>query len=346
MATDYDWSQHQRVEIERDGWGRPILPDPISRNRRAWTRVTTLANTISDRYALEQWSQRQLVKGFVANEDLLLRAAAAGDDRDELTRVVEAALDAARSSSAADKGTAVHRLTERLDAGEDVTVPRDYAADVEAYTAALREHQIKVLPGWIERFVLNRDLESGGTPDRLVSSPLSDLPMIFDLKTGANAVRYSSVEIAAQLTIYAWASHWWDGRWHEMPEIDRDIGIVLHLPVGTGQATVYKVDLVKGRQIVRVSSEVRDARKLDNVMVPMEAGSAVANDEMVRRRVANIKRHIGDRRLPVVWPDGLGTPSKRSTPYDDLEASLVLRWCQQTEDALQIPPFSSEVSGR
>jgi hypothetical protein len=327
------------IDIERDQYGRPILPDPRSRNRRAWTRVTTLASTISDRYALEQWSQRQVVKGFVANEDLLLRAAAAGDDRDELTKVVQAALDAARSSSAADKGTAVHRLTERLDAGEDVSIPKDYVPDIEAYTTALRAHEIKVFPDWIERFVLNCDLEAGGTPDRLVSSPLSDLPMIFDLKTGANAIKYSTVEIAAQLTIYAWASHWWDGRWHEMPQIDRQTGIVLHLPAGSGQATVYKVDLVKGKQVAQLATQVRRIRKLDNVMTPLEAGTPTADDKIVRQRVSNIKKQLDGRRLPVAWPQNLETPSKRTEPYDQIEASLVMTWCREIEDDLGLIPF-------
>ncbi|MPY86126.1 MAG: hypothetical protein GEV00_23470, partial [Actinophytocola sp.] len=136
------------VDINRDQYGRPLVPDPATGNIRAWTRVTTLAATISDRHALERWAQRNLIKGIAAREELVLRAAAAGDDRAALDSIVDAALEAAKTSSAADIGTALHRLTERHDAGEDIQVPAAYQDDIKSYIHVLAESGVKVVPEW------------------------------------------------------------------------------------------------------------------------------------------------------------------------------------------------------
>lgn len=655
------------VDIERDQYGRPLLPHPISKKRQPWTRATTLASTIQDRRALEAWSQRNLVKGFVANEDLLLRAAAAGDDRGQLDTVINAAQEAARAKAAADKGTAVHALTEKIDRGEDVTIPRDYQADIDAYTAALRDAGIKMIPEFIETMTINPDLEAAGTPDRIVTCPQSDLPVIFDLKglaldtpiptpdgwttmgavavddevfgsdgqvcrvthksaarqrpcyriefddatsivcdnehrwrtiptyggapgvrttaelrdtlinpitgqrqhrvfnagpldlpdmhlaidpyvlgvwlgdgkhtsgevckpdndlwieiqrrgwtisadynrdnndrarthtiydlrpllrqagllghkhipdaylrasvtqrldllrglmdtdgtwnrprkravfnstdkalshqvvelarslgeravitshdahgfgltvtnwvvqwtptvhnpfalprkrdlvvqatspnhvskrrlimsveptltvptqciavdspdhtylcgeqmvpthnTGANAIRYGLVEIAAQLAIYAAATHYYDGRLHELPDLEQRFGIVLHLPAGTGEATLHTIDLVKGRQIARLCHEVRAMRKTGDLAKPL---NRPFSDAEVRRRVDLIKDALKGGPLPQRWPDGVAPPSRQTTPYDAAEAAVVGTWCVFVEDELNLTPF-------
>lgn len=324
------------VLIERDQWKRPLLPDPTNGRKRAWTRVTTMANTIADRYALEKWNQRNLVRGMAVREDLLVRAAAAGDDKDELTAVVDAALEAAQATSAADTGTALHRITERLDRGEDVTVPKDYQGDVEAYTTSMTDNGIKVLDGWIERIVIAPDLECAGTPDRLVTCPSSDLAVVWDLKTGANALRYSLVDISAQLAIYAAATHYYDGKLHEMPAVEQDFALMCHLPAGSGTATIYSVDLQVGRAVAKLCTQVRAWRKAENVAKAYMPG---VTDTGIRQRVTNIKTYLDGGALPVDWPEGIATPSRHPEPYTALEASLVQNWCEQVEDALNIPPF-------
>lgn len=324
------------VDIERDRYGRPLLPHPVTRKRRPWTRATTMASTIQDRRALEAWSQRNLVKGFVANEDLLVRAAAAGDDRAQLDTVIAAAQQAAYASAAADKGTAVHALTEKVDRGEDVTIPRDYQADIDAYTAALRDTGIKMIPEFIETMTINIDVECAGTPDRIVDCPQSDKPVIFDLKTGANAIRYGLVEIAAQLAIYAGASHYYDGTLHELPDLEQRFGIVLHLPAGSGDATLHRIDLTKGRQIAQLCHQVRATRKLNRLSAPL---NAPFTDAAVRRRVDLIKDTIKGGPLPQPWPAAVAPPSRRTTPYDASEAALIGVWCVFVEDALDLVPF-------
>jgi hypothetical protein len=325
------------VAIERDQYSRPLLPDPTTRKRRPWTRATTLAGTISERRALEAWSRRNVVKGFVANEDLLLRAAAAGDDRKQLDEIVKAADEAARASAAADKGTALHALTEKIDRGEDVTIPRDYQADIDAYTTALRENGIKVLPEFIETMTINTDLEAAGTPDRIVTAPGSDLPVIFDLKTGHNALKYSLLEISAQLTVYAWASHYYDGQIHPMPEIDKTVAIVAWLPVGEGRCELHDIDLNIGKQVAQLCHQVRAIRKTSGIATPRTPGAH--SDDEARRRITRIKEELGDKPLPVAWPSDLIPPSRLDRPYTKEEASAVCLWCAFVEDELGVIPF-------
>lgn len=324
------------LQIERDQYGRPLLPDPVSKKRRPWTRTTTMSSTIQDRRALEAWAQRNTVRGFVINEDLLVRAAAAGEDRAALDEIVEAAQSAARASAKADLGTALHAITEKLDRGESVIVPRDYRDDVEAYQNAMTQGAIKVLPQFIETMTVNVDLETAGTPDRLVMCPRSDKPVVYDLKTGANAIRYSLVEISAQLAIYAGASHYYDGALHDMPQVEQRFGIVCHLPVGSGQATLYSIDLTIGRQIARLCHQVRQWRRAEGIAKPF---NVPFSDAEVRRRIELIKDALGDSPLPMPWPEGVPTPSRLSRPYDNYEAAAVGTWCVFVEEQLDLVPF-------
>jgi hypothetical protein len=55
---------------------------------KSWTRVTTIANTLADRYALEQWAQRQIVYGLGVREDLYaLAASSTPDDKAQLSQI-------------------------------------------------------------------------------------------------------------------------------------------------------------------------------------------------------------------------------------------------------------------
>lgn len=324
------------VQIKRDQWGRPLIPHPKTGKVQAWTRATTLASTISDRFALEQWAQRHIVRGFALNETLMLRAAAAGEDKTALQHVAQAALDAAQSSEAAAIGTALHTITERLDAGEAVDVPESFRPDVEAYQRALADAELTVERGWIERFVVTPEVEAAGTADRLyVSTAGVALPMIGDLKTGANAIKFGMLEIAAQLAIYSRASHWWDGeKLHAMPPVDQAAGIVAHMPARGGECTLYVVDLMRGWQIAQLCYEARKWRKADKLAQPMppkfagvEDGAPATPDEAVRARVKDIVQALEGAALPVPWPAGVLPPKRQEGQYTDDEIGRITRWC-------------------
>lgn len=322
------------VKIDRDRWGRPRIPDPVTGEIRTWTRATTLASTLSDRHAIEAWAQRNIVKGFAKRQDLIVRAVAAGEDKGKLDEIIKVASEAAGSSEAAAIGTALHTITERMDAGEAVDVPETFKPDVDAYTAALADAELSVVPGWIERFVVTPDVEAAGTADRLYQ-PIAGLPMIGDLKTGANAIKHGIVEIAAQLAIYSRATHWFDGKaLHPMPAVDQAAGIVAHMPAKGGECVLYVVDLSRGWQIAQLCYEARKWRKADKLAQAMPAREGMIpsshhGDDAIRARVKDIVQALEGAPLPVAWPAGVLPPKRQVEAYSESEIKTISQWCSR-----------------
>lgn len=262
------------TEVRRDHYGRYLLPHPDTGVEQSWTRATTIASTLSDRYALEQWAQRNTVRGIGLRPDLYaLASSSTADDKDQLNRIVRQAQEAAASSSSANLGTALHQLTERIDSGEILDVPDTWKPDVDAYLAALADNSIKVHS--IENIVVNPPYGVAGTFDRVVS--LNGSLYVADLKTGANVITYGMGEVAIQLALYAGSSHVWgdseglgQGAEHydPMPAVNQDVALVIHLPVGTGTCTLHWVDLEAGRQGIEIAMAVRDWRKRDTFTIP------------------------------------------------------------------------------
>lgn len=255
----------------------------------SWTRATTLASTLADRYGLEKWAQRNTVLGLGLRQDLYaLAVSSTADDRDQLESIVEQAQEAAKAQSGANLGTALHAMTERIDRGEDLDVPDTWKADIDAYCQTLADNSIRIHSEWIERIVVNPDCHAAGTLDRIVS--LNGQLVIADLKTGQDVVKYGMTEIALQLAIYATATHVRKdsvpqrdryGRYllphpdndpdgyDPMPPVNQETGLVIHLPVGQATCHLYEVDLTAGRQAVDLALAVRDWRKRKDLATPL-----------------------------------------------------------------------------
>lgn len=172
----------------------------------------------------------------------------------------------------ATKGTDIHELcmiasregiqpiADKLAAGE--ITPADLA-DVEAFLDAVARLGAKIID--VERVVVNDDLKVAG---RLDYTAMVKLPgeqrarrRVMDLKTGR--VDYGTGKIAQQLDMYAGATGY-DLDTHEREDLklDRAKGILIHLPAGTGKATVHVADLTLGRKGNRLAAEVRAWRNL------------------------------------------------------------------------------------
>lgn len=338
------------VEIPRDRYGRPQIPDPFTGKSRAWTRVTTLASTIADRYGLEKWMQRELVRGMAIRGDkLMVQAVAAGDDRKALERIIESALEAAQTSSSAEVGSALHLLAERIDGGEKVDVPPAYKPDIDAYIGAMSSNGVEVVDGWIERFVVIPSVSAAGTADRLVTVDGFLLPLIADIKTGSDPLKYGAVEIAAQLATYSRASHWWDGKeHHEMPKVDQDWGIVAHMPAGQGRCELHLIDLQRGWDIAMLCYQARETRKGKGLTRPLVAPTAEETnndnppddtaDDDLKARIKDIVRALEGAPLPVPWPAGV-TPPKKADGWTAAERAKIVKWCDKCAPKTTEVPF-------
>jgi hypothetical protein len=184
---------------------------------------------------------------------------------------------------AATKGTDIHALTELYDSEgidavqelleEGEITPADFA-DVEAYAYACQTLGLKVVA--IEQVIVNDDLQVAGRLDRIY---LAKLPEIRDPKTGevlrvadarakryvgdvkTGRVDYGQGKMAQQLRMYA-DSKAYDLNTHERSShgANRSLGLIIHLPAGSGKAEVLPVFLDIGARGNKLSGEVRSFR--------------------------------------------------------------------------------------
>ena len=245
--------------IPRDRYGRPMVVPPKGGKPVPYTRTTTVAGSLDDGTALVAWKLRMAAAGLTLRPDLLLAASAHRDNKLEMDKLVEDAMEAAGATKQANIGTAIHTLTEKLDRGEDLgVIPDDYVADIQAYADATKDFtNIN-----IEQFCVLDKFKIAGTPDRVVE--YKGEKFISDLKTGS--ISYPS-KIAMQLAVYAHGLPYDPatavrGSWGD---INTEKGIIVHLPAGSGECTLHFVDLVHGWKGIQLAMKVRTHRDKKNI---------------------------------------------------------------------------------
>src|SRR5690606_7311364 len=173
---------------------------------------------------------------------------------DKLNEIVEEAETLARTHHAATRGTAMHRVTERADRNEPMLLTDLLAPTVDAWRTALDVAGYEVLPEFIERAVVYPEQRICGRFDRIVRHKQTGALRILDLKSGDRALRYPH-SIAVQLALYAnapWLAGAWEGEsgetedFEQLPdELDREIGLVLHMPE-PGKVAIGEVNIAAG----------------------------------------------------------------------------------------------------
>lgn len=289
----------ERRETPRDGHGRYQIPDSAG-NLRSWTRATTLAGAIEERWNLNQWEKRAVAFGIAQRPDLynLARSAADLDDRETLRDVVSGALDAAGTKVGAHNGTALHNVRARWDRGEfhalamaetDPTrqevlkgedpatgalryVPSDFVDDIAAYARALDEAGVDVLPEYIEVVIRNEALGCVGTADGLGRVRSTGALVWLDLKSERDPAHYGTVYKGIQLAAYRNGDAIYDvasGTFRPMPEgVDPLTALVIHVRPGSGQGSVWRVDIARGYAHALLAVQVLAARKAEHLVTP------------------------------------------------------------------------------
>lgn len=308
-------------EAPKDRWGRYKIERPDGKTV-GYTRVTTIAKTLSDTASLADWKVRMALSGAVQRPDLLAQASTALDDRNKLNKIANDCIEAAGAYSRANLGTALHAITQQLDLGMKPQILPGLQEDVDTYRIACQAYGLEMLQGYIEVLLINDELEYAGTADRIVRTMTGEL-VIFDLKTGTS-LDYAHGEISIQLAAYAnaeWVYDWRTGTRSPMPDINKSKGIICHLPAGEGTCNFYEVDLEAGRDALFQSLAVREWRKKKDLFKPYKfsdekrrvvepAESPIPQADITARRtwlVARIKLLPGDAQstLRLYWPDGV-----------------------------------------
>lgn len=270
-------------ELNRDRWGRPLITPVDGGDPIAYTRVSTLAKSLDDQSNLMTWTARVTAVGLALSPHLLDRVASlaskhpdpVSDARRDLNGIVKDAKLAAGGSSAADVGTALHEMTEVIDSGEPLKVVGRWAPHLDAYVQATAHLDMLEM----ETFVVNDELQSAGTFDRLIRLPDGRV-VVADLKTGKSDAAYP-LGVATQIAIYANGSRY-DVETGERsplhPDLDPTLGLLIHLPskATPPTCTLYDLDLVRGYEAAREAVKVRTIRSWKAADLATERVSEVA----------------------------------------------------------------------
>lgn len=241
----------------RDGRDAPriVLPDG---EVRSYARASSWGKPLEDLNALMGWKCRVTLLGCVVKPSLVDRAAAVADKdyaRDALQAIANEALELGGAHEQANRGTAVHGLTDLVDTGrwdELGALPDTIRRDLVAYRNSLDEYEAEPLS--IETFVVQDDLRVAGTFDRLLRMPdhpcktCGSVVYIGDLKTSktANYPHSWAVQLAvyANSTPYDIESRTRVSWLPEQPCPHR--AVLIHLPALQAECVLYWIDIETG----------------------------------------------------------------------------------------------------
>ncbi|MCH8349862.1 MAG: DUF2800 domain-containing protein [Chloroflexi bacterium] len=247
---------HLPLPEKFDRWRRRVLPHVHTGKEVGHTRVTTIAYTLEDRFAIEASAKRNLIVGLGLRPDLYtLAVSSTVEDRSTLKEIAEKAEDAAGANEGRILGSALHSFTDRIDAGEDFKVEAKWVDHIDAYCQTLADHFVTIHPEWMEKVCVLPDMTPpvAGKFDRLVTLSGDDKLTVADLKTGKDVTNYAT-SIAIQLALYANATHIWNGDGYDpMPEVNKDKALIIHLPAREHppQCQLYLVDIAAGWEAAR-----------------------------------------------------------------------------------------------
>jgi hypothetical protein len=206
------------------------------------------------------------VRGLAQNPALAL-AASAADPADDTAyrRIANDALQSTRPSAAADIGTWLHKLTERMDRGQTLGhVPQPFDADLRAYEKATKGI------AWtaIEDFRVHDPFKVAGTADRL--GRLNGALVVCDIKTGR--IDYPH-KISMQIAMYARSVGYdvaTDKRRKPDLSLNLNWGIVIHLPAGQGHCSLHRVDILKGWSACQIAHQAWRWRETKGLLEPLD----------------------------------------------------------------------------
>jgi hypothetical protein len=306
----------------RDRYGRYLIIPPNGTKPEPYTRVTTVAKALDEGGGLAPWKATMTACGIIMRRGLRAQwealLATTGDpwyankkSKAECKRLVEECSAVGGANDRREVGSALHAITALVDQGETPTrLTEETERDVKAYHEGLAAAGIAIVPGAVELAVVLDGWQIAGTFDRLAIVPDFDLPLIADLKTGAD-LSYSWQSIAIQLAAYSRAEAVYeqgtaadgsDDRRLPMPPVDQDWGLIMWLNAGTGELELFLVDLNAGWQAFEHSMWARGWRNA-KVAHPIEDRPPLPTkpDDLLEQLTASVEA-IHHAKIPELLP--------------------------------------------
>jgi hypothetical protein len=263
FATPEDTRQAKRDKIIRGG--RYRLPNRDgSHHPGGYQRTTNLIGAFSDQRALHEWDMSTTLAGLATHPALLtelqeiivkmgeISPEAIKAARESLLELGEKAKNAAGGGRGAERGNRVHAIAEAEWRGLPYAAGDGERELIRLITVALKQAQLRPIPGMQERIVMVEHLETCGTLDTLLEDLLTQLVHMGDTKSQKKF--WSYMEVEAQLAFYSRGDCMWDPerkRWVDMPyKIEQTRGAAIWVPpVPEGEpqiAQVVPLDLERG----------------------------------------------------------------------------------------------------
>lgn len=283
-----------------------------------WDRASSFGKGLESSFLIDRAENRQVVFGLSRRADLVELAQAVDGltepaDKEELTRIAGQAKEAAGGNAAANRGTAFHVLSERADAGLDLS---HVSLDLREALAAWRWLMGGFTIHMTEVFVVCDRWEVAGTFDRLASpngimvAPdgariTPDDRVGVDLKSGQWDPSYWGPTYCVQQTVYPngvpyvhvsdeAAAAGDNGRrgWPDGIAPRTDWALIPHVPIGSPQdAGLWWVDLRQGALDADAAAARRESERRSNRFLPAELPVPV---------VAQVVEQIEPQPLPVL----------------------------------------------
>lgn len=228
-----------------------------------YTRTTTFIDVLDDKANLAKWKMRMVLEGVRRDPSILEEFAALedpfGKDKGEADKIAHKAQEIADAGLKAALGTALHSITEDLDAGNELGfIPDEFVKDIETYAEATEGLEMVA----IETFGVLDDFKVAGTFDRLAI--YKGRLVVADIKTGG--IEYGLGKIAMQLAAYSRMMRYDISTYERTPlvynglTVDQEEGLIIHMPSGGGETTVVTVNIAKGWEGLHLAQEVRNWR--------------------------------------------------------------------------------------
>lgn len=301
--------------------------------------------------ALETWKMKMVATGLANRPDLV--ALAVTDPYGASKQAIDA------GKAAANSGTALHAVSELVDAGVDPsTLPEVVRSPMETYARACAEMGMVV----IEREVtVGRDDHLyAGTADHIVT--LSNVPtisgtVVADLKTGKSVYPDTALQLAA-IANAQWIFDADDQAHRDMPEVRTDVGLVIHLTekgcrfipldlTGAWEVFCGLLDAwwwqqrkgIVGKPLTATTDAVDDP--FDGVAAPI-ATAGLADPitvERLKARISVLEPSVVEA-LAAAWPEGVPTIKTGGLTPDHVAAIEAV--CVRVEAAHRapFPPYS------